>query len=150
MQAAASSSHSFRVRYQETDQMGVVYYANYLNWFEIARTEWIRERGLTYKKIEEYGLFLPVTDASLKYIQPARYDDCITVITTMESLSPIRVKYSYEVRRHEQGDHAAETAGELLATGQTTLVWLNKHWSPIRVDKTAPELYGLFQKYCKP
>ena len=75
--------HPLRVRYQETDQMGVVYYANYLTWFEIGRTEFVRHFGTTYREIEAKGLLLPVVDAECSYLSPARYDDRVAVCTTI-------------------------------------------------------------------
>ncbi|MXO78345.1 YbgC/FadM family acyl-CoA thioesterase, partial [Paenibacillus sp. OT2-17] len=74
---------SLRVRYQESDQMGVVYHANYLNWFEIGRTEMIRQAGFNYRSMEERGVLLPVIEINAKYASPARYDDLITIYTAI-------------------------------------------------------------------
>ncbi|MEK6630548.1 MAG: thioesterase family protein [Acidobacteriota bacterium] len=101
------SSALVRVRYAETDQMGVVYYANYLAWFEVARAEWLRAVGWTYRAMEEDGTRLPVIEAHCEYHQPARYDDEIEIRTRAEMLSPVRVKFSYEVVRHGEGVVAA-------------------------------------------
>lgn len=142
---------TFRVRYQETDQMGVVYHANYLNWFEIGRTEMIRELGFSYREMEEAGALLPVVDLDVKYHQPARYDDQVTVFTRMIDFSPLRIHYEYEVRRmsgEELSDRDAATMtgekalpGELLTSGTTRHVWLNREWKPSRLDKNVPKLY---------
>ncbi|HAF98959.1 MULTISPECIES: acyl-CoA thioesterase [Paenibacillus] len=139
---------SFRVRYQETDQMGVVYHANYLNWFEIGRTEMIRELGFSYREMEEAGALLPVVDLDVKYHQPARYDDQVTVFTRMIDFSPLRIHYEYEVRRMSgevpsDPDDATMMAlpGELLTSGTTRHVWLNREWKPSRLDKNVPKLY---------
>lgn len=139
---------SFRVRYQETDQMGVVYHANYLNWFEIGRTEMIRELGFSYREMEEAGALLPVVDLDVKYHQPARYDDQVTVFTRMIDFSPLRIHYEYEVRRisgevPSDPDDATMMAlpGELLTSGTTRHVWLNREWKPSRLDKNVPKLY---------
>lgn len=141
---------SFRVRYQETDQMGVVYHANYLNWFEIGRTEMIRELGFSYREMEEAGALLPVVDLDVKYHQPARYDDQITVFTRMIDFSPLRIHYAYEVRRMSGkvlSDRDAATMigealpGELLTSGTTRHVWVNREWKPSRLDKNVPKLY---------
>ncbi|ANY74842.1 thioesterase [Paenibacillus ihbetae] len=154
---------SFRVRYQETDQMGVVYHANYLNWFEIGRTEMIRELGFSYREMEEAGALLPVVDLDVKYHQPARYDDQITVFTRMIDFSPLRIHYAYEVRRMSgkvPSDRDAGTMtgralsdpdaatmigealpGELLTSGTTRHVWVNREWKPSRLDKNVPKLY---------
>lgn len=142
---------SFRVRYQESDQMGVVYHANYLNWFEIGRTEMIRELGYTYRGMEEEGILLPVVDLDVQYKSPARYDDRVTVFTRMTAFYPLRINYAYEVRRlneeewsmlgkvHQFGGNVLP--GEKLVTGATRHVWVNKDWKPARLDKTVPKLY---------
>ncbi|MCS7462587.1 acyl-CoA thioesterase [Paenibacillus doosanensis] len=127
---------TIRVRYQETDQMGVVYHANYLNWFEIGRTELIRSLGMPYQTIEECGLLLPVIDAELKFRQPAKYDDIVTIRTRVEEYTHLRMQFASEIRRGE----------ELLVTGGTRHIWLNRDWKPTRIDKAAPELYKLLQK----
>lgn len=88
-----------RVRYADTDQMGVVYYANYLIWFEVARTEWLREAGWTYRDMEEAGVALPVIEAHCEYRQSARYDDEIEIATRATLLSPVRLRFDYELRR---------------------------------------------------
>ncbi|WP_282936927.1 thioesterase family protein [Paenibacillus sp. RC67] len=128
--------HEIRVRYQETDQMGVVYHANYLNWFEIGRTELIRSLGMPYHKIEEHGLLLPVIDAELKFRVPAKYDDLLTIRTRIEDYTHLRMQFTSEIRRGE----------ELLVSGGTRHVWVNKEWKPTRIDKAAPDLYALLQK----
>jgi acyl-CoA thioester hydrolase len=88
-----------RVRYADTDQMGVVYYANYMVWFEVARTEWLREAGWTYRDMEEQGIALPVIEAHCEYRQPARYDDDIELQTTGALITPVRIRFDYQVRR---------------------------------------------------
>lgn len=126
--------HKLRVRYQETDQMGVVYHANYLNWFEIGRTELIRSLGYPYRAIEEKGLLLPVLEAELKFKSPAKYDDLITIYTRVVSFTHIRIEFASEIRRE---------SGELLVSGGTRHVWVNPLWKPVRIDKEAPELFQL-------
>ncbi|WP_010272066.1 acyl-CoA thioesterase [Paenibacillus senegalensis] len=93
--------HQIRVRYQETDQMGVVYHANYLNWFEIGRTEMIRRAGVTYRSLEEKDLLLPLVDAELQFKRPAFYDDIVTVYTRVMALAPVSLTFLYEIRRAE-------------------------------------------------
>src|SRR6201987_2314265 len=88
-----------RVRYAETDKMGVVYYANYLVWFEVGRTELLRGAGWTYREMEVEGFSLPVVEAQCAYRQPARYDDELDVRTRGTLLSPVRVEFTYEVVR---------------------------------------------------
>ena len=86
---------------QETDQMGVVYHANYLTWFEIGRTELIRSLGYPYRKIEEKGLLLPVTEADLKFKKPARYDDLVGIYTRVSQMSNVRLQFAYEIRKNK-------------------------------------------------
>jgi acyl-CoA thioester hydrolase len=96
-----------RVRYSETDQMGVVYYANYLVWFEVGRTDWLRQSGTSYREVEEAGFVLPVIEARCEYRQAARYDDELEVRTTGTLLSGVRVQFDYEVVRCGTGTVAA-------------------------------------------
>ncbi|CAI6022316.1 hypothetical protein PAECIP112173_00298 [Paenibacillus sp. JJ-100] len=147
-----------RVRYQESDQMGVVYHANYLNWFEIGRTEMIRQMGYTYRKMEEQGLLLPVTGLDVKYHKPARYDDEIMVFTRITAFSGLRLSYEYDIRRMFEAPEVSlgmekqlwtqdeSLPGERLVTGSTQHVWVNADWKPVRLDKTASELYDILEK----
>lgn len=130
-------THELRVRYQETDQMGVVYHANYLNWFEIGRTELIRELGMPYRSIEAKGLLLPVIEADIRFVKPARYDDTVTIRTRVEQYTNIRLSFSCEICRD----------GVTLVSGGTRHVWVNRDWKPARIDKEAPELYNLLKKW---
>ncbi len=99
-----------RVIYGDTDQMGIVYYANYLRFFEASRNEFIRAKGLRYRDFEkEYGLVLPVTEAGVHYRQPARYDDLLTVEISLAEVRRASVRFTYRVLRD----------GEVLATGHT-------------------------------
>jgi acyl-CoA thioester hydrolase len=91
-----------RVRYAETDQMGVVYYANYFVWFEVARCELLRSLGWSYRDLEVEGIALPVIDARCEYLQPTRYDDELDIRTKGALLSPVRVEFQYEVIRPDQ------------------------------------------------
>jgi acyl-CoA thioester hydrolase len=141
--------HQLRVRYAETDQMGVVYHANYLNWFEIGRTELIRELGYPYSSIEAKGLLLPVVEADLKFKKPARYDDLVTIRTKVLEMTSVRLHFAYEIRKVSE-DKATESegnSGELLVTGTTRHVWVNPSWRPVRIEKEAPELWQLLSKY---
>lgn len=109
----------FRVRYAETDQMGVVYYANYLVWCEIGRTEFIRSLGRTYAELERDGIFLAVSEASLRYHAPARYDDHIRVVTTLEAVRSRALEFSYLIQNADTGTR--------LVTARTSLVSLDPH-----------------------
>lgn len=97
------SAAVLRVRYAETDQMGVVYYANYLAWFEVGRCEWLRSLGWSYRDMEADGTLLPVIEAHCEYCQPARYDDEMEIRARGTLLSPVRVRFSYEVVRRSDG-----------------------------------------------
>ena len=89
-----------RVRYEETDQMGVVYYANYLVWFEVARTEHFRAKGIEYRKIEdEEKLYIPVIEACCRYKAPLKYDDLVTVTSKVTDAGSSRITFEYEVKK---------------------------------------------------
>ena len=96
-------SSTVRVRYAETDKMGVAYYANYFVWFEIARCDLLRALGSTYRELEGRGVMLPVIEARCEYRAPARYDDELEIRTSGALLSPARVEFSYAVRRRADG-----------------------------------------------
>ena len=102
-----SSVTTLRVRYAETDKRGVVYYANYLVWFEVARTDLLRSLGWTYREMEVAGVSLPVIEAHCDYKRPARYDDEIEVRTEGQMLSAVRIRFNYTVLRREDGMVAA-------------------------------------------
>ncbi|WP_189007961.1 acyl-CoA thioesterase [Paenibacillus marchantiophytorum] len=148
--------HQLRVRYEETDQMGVVYHANYLTWFEIGRTEFIRGLGYSYRRIEDKGLLLPVVEAESKFKKPARYDDLVCIYTRVVEMSSVRLHFAYEVRKLPEAlssglpnssDFTTEPEGELLVIGTTKHVWVNPSWKPIRIEKEAPELWQLLTEY---
>lgn len=110
------------VRYAETDMMGFVYHGNYLSWFEISRTDMLRRQGLPYREIEAAGYFLPVTEATVRYLRPARYDDTLAIHARMTQKPSVRLRVDYEVKRGE----------ELLATGSTTHAFINRQGQPVR------------------
>jgi acyl-CoA thioester hydrolase len=116
----------FRVRYSETDQMGIVYHANYLPWCEIGRTELMRELGFPYAEIERSGIRLAVAEASLRYAQAARYDDDIRVITRVAATQSRTITFAYEV--HREGP-----SPQLLATATTRLIAIDSNGSPRRL-----------------
>ena len=96
-----------RVRYAETDQMGVVYYANYFVWFEVARTEWLRATGWSYRDMEADGFSLPVIEAHCEYRRATRYDDELEIRTRATLVNPVRVRFDYELVRAGEGQPAA-------------------------------------------
>ncbi len=105
-----------RVRYAETDQMGVVYHGNYAQYFEIGRVEWLRNLGVSYKKMEEMGVMLPVVSLSVNYKKPARYDELLTVKTIFKSQSAVRIEFDYEIYNEQE---------ELLTTATSILVFVD-------------------------
>ncbi|MDQ2712622.1 MAG: acyl-CoA thioesterase [Acidobacteriota bacterium] len=127
-ESAADVKHEsrFRVRYAESDQMGVVYYANYFVWMEIGRVELVRSFGLNYKELERTeGLFLSVIEANCRYIAPARYDQEIAVETKVSKFSARTVEFGYRIRSVEEN--------RLLADGWTRHMWLNRDFRPARL-----------------
>ena len=101
-------STTVRVRYAETDKMGVAYHANYFVWFEVARCDLLRALGSTYRDLEARGVMLPVIEARCEYRTPARYDDDLEIRTSGALLSPARVEFTYAVRRNADGAALAE------------------------------------------
>jgi acyl-CoA thioester hydrolase len=137
MSSAARCSVEFRVRYSETDQMGVVYHANYLVWCEIGRTDLIRTLGKTYADLERAGTLLAVSDASLRFHASARYDDLIVVETALEVVRSRAITFSYRIaRREDDGLHR-------LVTARTTLIAVDRGGRP---HSMPPELLRLFGK----
>jgi acyl-CoA thioester hydrolase len=130
---APLSTSRVRVRYAETDTMGVVYHANYLVWFEIGRTDLLRAAGWSYREMEVDGYMLPVLEVTCVYRQSARYDDELDVRTTGELLSPIRVKFTYEVVRP-----ADDT---LLATGSTVHASIDRGGRPCKLPDRVRQLF---------
>ncbi|MFZ4436340.1 MAG: acyl-CoA thioesterase [Flavobacterium psychrophilum] len=105
-----------RVRYSETDQMGVVYHGNYIPYFEIGRVEWLRNKGVSYKSLEESGIALPIVSMTVNYKKPARYDDLLTVKTTFKQYSSVKIEFDCEIWSEEN---------ELLTTAQFILVFVD-------------------------
>jgi acyl-CoA thioester hydrolase len=93
------SSSTIRVRYAETDQMGVAYHGDYFAWFEVGRTDLLRHRGLTYRELEQQDLRLPVIETGARFLRPALYDDELEIRTRVTSLTGARITFEYEVRR---------------------------------------------------
>ena len=120
-----------RVKYHETDQMGVAHHANYLHWFEEARTEYLREQGVSYRELEENGVIMPVAEVNCSYHQPAYYDDQVTIITKIKELKRVKVSFEYEVKR---GD-------DLLLTGSSLHPFVDEDFKPLPLKRKKPELW---------
>jgi acyl-CoA thioester hydrolase len=113
-----------RVRYGETDQMGYVYYGNYAQYFEVGRVEWLRSLGFSYKSLEESGVMLPVTHLEIEYLRPGKYDDLLTVTTTLSKRPMVRIEFDFEITNE---------LGELITRGFTQLVFMDmKRNKPIK------------------
>ncbi len=129
-----TSASVVRVRYAETDTMGVVYYANYLVWFEVGRTDWLRETGWTYRDMEADGFQLPVIEAQCKYQQSARYDDELEIRTRASLVSPVRIQFDYEVARPADG--------MTLAVGHTVHATIGPAGRPARLPDRLMDLFA--------
>ena len=130
------SETKIRVRYSETDQMGYVYYGNYPAYYEVGRTEALRQMGTTYDNLEKKGVMMPVASINIKYIRPAKYDDLLTIKTIVKELPKMRMHFNYEVYNE---------AGDLLNVGETVLAFIDmKRNRPV----ACPEwLYEIFEKH---
>ena len=123
-----------RVRYAETDQMGVVYHANYLVWMEVGRVEACRERGFEYREMEiQDGILLAVTEANCRYLSPARYDDEVTIVTVIAEATPRRVTFTYTML----------CGARKLATGESKHIFLNREMRPARIPAKYYPLFGI-------
>lgn len=145
------TQETMRILYKDTDQMGVGHHANYVTWFEMGRTEWMRKFGLAYSDMESKGLLLPVMNVEVNYKKPAHYDDQISIFTRVTEYSKVKIVFEYEARIYESNERVEkgvvlEPYGELLASGSTTHMWLNQDWKPARLDKKAPEVFELLKK----
>jgi acyl-CoA thioester hydrolase len=125
-------SHTFRVRYAETDAMGIVHHAAYLVWMEMGRTEFMRHFGFTYRELEKMGVLLPVVEVNVRYKQSSRYDDEIRVSTWVEEMDRVRLKLAYRMERVEDGALLIEAStthtyigpdGRLLRITHHTEAW---------------------------
>lgn len=130
-----ATTTEIRVRYAETDAMGVVYYANYFVWFELGRTDWIRARGPTYRAMEEAGILLPVVEAHCVYRASARYDDLVRLETVAAALTPARVSFAYTLRAVRAAREGAPGGETLLAEGRTDHVFLTREGRIARLTR---------------
>lgn len=126
-----------RVRYADTDAMGVVYHANYLVWFEVGRGELMRAFGMPYADFEKRGILVPVVEGQVKWLYPARYDDVLQVQTRVEELRPSRIIFAYRILRAEDG--------KLCCEGRTIHAFLGQGGRPSALPKLAPDLWTAFQ-----
>ncbi len=127
---------TYRVRYADTDQMGYMYYGNYARLYEIGRVEALRSVGYSYKEMEESGVMMPVYENKSKYIAPALYDEELTIRTSLHTLPSTRAVFIYEILNQQ---------GTLIHTGETTLVFVNRHNN--RLTKAPAALLSQLQAY---
>lgn len=122
-----SYTYSFRIRYGETDQMGVVYHGNYAQFFELGRTEWLRSLGITYKDMEKSGVMLPVISLTSNFKKSAYYDQVLSIKTILKKTPSVKIEFDFEITNENK---------EVITTGNSVLAFIdmNKH-KPIRCPK---------------
>jgi len=129
--------YPYRVRYGDTDMMGISYYANYLVWFEAARTEYFRALGLPYTECEKQGVYLPVVEAQARYMGPSTYDDLLTVRTSVSELRISTIRFEYHVLKAEQEKR--------IAQGYTVHVFVDRSMKPVRVPESVTNVVECFK-----
>ncbi len=125
------------VRYSETDRMGVVHHSRYFPWFEVGRTEFFKQSGMSYDEIEKKGVLLPLVDCYSKFIQGAQYGDSVFIEVSLETLGVAKCKFSYRVIRAEDE--------VLLATGYTTHGFTTPDFKPLNIKKAFPQIYQVME-----
>ncbi|MET1247364.1 thioesterase family protein [Sporolactobacillus sp. STCC-11] len=123
------------VRYNETDKMGIVHHSQYVNYFEIARTDFVRQAGISYRKIEEEGLMMPVLGINVQYHTPALYDDTILVETSIRTYDSIKMIFDYKIYR--------QTDRKLLVEGSSSHCWTDLSLRPVSIRRKNKELHTL-------
>lgn len=124
---------SFKVRYEETDRMGIVYHSNYIVWFDMGRTEFLRALGYAYSDLEKEGVWLPIIEVGCTYKNPAKYDEEVTVETHIEELTRVKIRFGYKVYRGE----------ELLVEGFTVQAFTTDKLKPIGLNRVRPDIYKM-------
>lgn len=128
-----------RVRYGETDKMGIVYHPNYYIYFEEGRAELLRKNGnMSYKDMEESGVMMPLIETHCKYILPAKYDDELIVETSVKNMTVVRITFFYKLMRAEDE--------VVIANGETSHAFVNKEGRPINLKKRNPELFNILSE----
>lgn len=135
------STEKIKVRYAETDQMGVVYHANYLVWCEIGRTKLIEDMGFNYAKLEKEGILSPVVNLQFSYKYPAKYGETVEIKTWVEQYNSVKVTYGYEITNEE---------GKICVTGTSEHVCVTKDsFRPITIKRKLPNLHVAYEKVKK-
>ena len=127
---------TIRVRYAETDKMGVAYNSHYLTWFEVGRTELLRDLCMTYATFERMGFRLPLIEAGIKYLKPVYYDDVLTVISSLGEKPGVRLRINYEIVKN----------GDKVATGFTEHAFTDEHLRPVKPPKKIHEQFNILWK----
>lgn len=128
---------SVEVRYGETDKMGIVYHANYFNWFDVARNKWSKDNDVEYFGLEKQGIMMPLIQCDCKFIKSAVFGDMVVVETSLTQLSIVRCRFDYKVFR--------ESDKELLATGFTVHAFTDVKQKPLNLKKRYPKVFRTFE-----
>lgn len=135
-----TNKSKIKVRYVETDKMGIVHHSNYYAWFEVGRGDFIEDSGISYDNIEKQGIMLPVLESGCKYIEGAKYNDELIIETTIKELNGAKIIFSYNVIR--------ESDKKILAKGNTTHAFVNNDFRIINIKKKNPVLWDKLTKLC--
>ncbi len=130
---------NFVVRYAETDQMGIVHHSNYPIWYEAGRSDFIRNLGIPYSKIEENNVLLPLIELKCVYKDASRYEDSIVVKTSIKEMTNVKLIFKYEVFKNNEGS--------IINYGETVHTWTDKNLKPINIKKHLPEIYDILSKF---
>ena len=141
MEMPMKVTEELTVRYAETDRMGIVHHSNYPVWYEVARTKLIKEMGLSYSKLEEQGLILPLLEMQSRFIKPATYEDVLLVTARITKFSIVKLTVEYEV--------FMKSTGELINTGSTVHALVEKDMKPCNTKKKYPEFYRMMEENCE-
>jgi acyl-CoA thioester hydrolase len=133
-----SSKTTIRVRYGETDQMGFVYYGVYAMYYEVARVESLRQLGLTYSEIESMGVIMPVLENRSKYLAPGRYDELLTIVTTLREKPGVKIRFEYEIFNEQ---------GKLIHQGETLLAFVDQKTN--RPCRPPEQMLSVLEPYFK-
>lgn len=126
------------VRYAETDQMGIAHHSNYAIWYEAARSDFIKELGISYSDCEKKGFMLPLISLECHYMKPAYYEDELMIRAFIERLTPVRLIIGYEIRKNG--------SDEVIATGKTGHVWTDLNLKPVNLKKNNIEIYQILER----
>lgn len=132
-----TSTTRIKVRYAETDKMGIAYHSNYYIWFEVARGDFIKKLDITYNEMEKMGILMPLVETYCKYSRPAKYDDDLIVETSIGKLTPVKIIFNYKVIN--------EITGKSVAQGKTTQAFVNRDFKIINLQKKHNDLWNRLQ-----